>query len=213
MIKQVLAAIIALSIVFCKDKKLEPFSEEKSKQLSEYTQEWLSFYKVKQKGLKLENFRLISTSEKVINAFDFDFETSEDEFLIYSKDKKKAFDLFFYSQVEKIGDEYLFSWDANSDIRLHDMINKKSYILGSYGTAGGYDDAVWINDNEFLLFSKCDVEGDGYFTLRLSKYEMMNLNNDELTVNITEYEQKTKIKYGDIPTSYLRYKFDKKISL
>ncbi|KUY31125.1 hypothetical protein [Elizabethkingia ursingii] len=138
------------------------FAQKAPQDLSDFQKifdQQLKTWKASIPGFSVQNF-------KAHNNFGFDNISQEDQpvrefttfvkiykdLLIFSPDKKHFIDLYsssvYYDEKKK---KYIAAYDIDSQVDLGDMQNHKSSRIYFMGSSAWIEDAVWIDNDRFIL--------------------------------------------------------------
>ena len=113
-------------------------------------------------------------------------------FLIYSPDSLSVIDLYSYNMDLIIADEdTLVTFDIDSEASLINVETEDRNKILFFGSSGGFDDAFWLNNNEFIIVGYQELYSEDsdtytyvpmvwYFDLikkEISKFEGTSNNN------------------------------------
>jgi hypothetical protein len=82
-------------------------------------------------------------------------------FYIYSPNKKYAVDPYsvrLMTYENEKGETIIGGADPDVGVYLYDLVYKKVYRLLYYGTIEGYDDALWLSDTVFIIFTESNSQ-------------------------------------------------------
>jgi len=131
-----------------------------AREISTYLINWVDYYKRLTPNFKIQDFKNYKTT--VIQPYQESLGDKESQkrffnlynpYLIWSPDSSKAIDLYSYSIVLDYDSNgnVIGMRDVDCKLALIDVKKQKKINLMTYGPAGEFQDAFWINNDSFIV--------------------------------------------------------------
>ena len=123
--------------------------------------EWYDFWIGEDTGSNLSMF--IKSGEKgsiTETEYSYDFKENRSDlrekksYYIYSPDRSKILDAHGYVELEEKDGKIVEGYDVDSSVKLIDVKTNKFKQILTCGTPCGFNDAVWIDNNSFVILGQ-----------------------------------------------------------
>jgi hypothetical protein len=233
--------ILAVFLILSKDKKEKIVNDEikgevvlmdLEKKIRTEASEWSNNWIKENTGSDLSMF-IKSQDVGSITEIEYPYDFKENKsdlrekksYYIYSPDKTKILDAHGYVELEEKDGKIIEGYDVDSRVLLIDVKTNKFKQILTCGTPCGFNDAVWIDDNSFVvlgqsrgskkvdeckIYEECQSPLLYVFDLKNNKYtsyhgseRLLVTEKEEISTNTDTYTYKDHGFTMELPKGYI----------
>jgi len=166
----------------------ENIPDDIAKKIMPITGEWFKYYGLRMTDFKYagcNNFELNDRYSHPMDSLESDLKTdAKHNIYSYSPDKKRYIDIYFYTHYDEKRKTVVFDGEVDQLVWLYDLENRMGYVIQSWGPAGACEDAIWIDNDRFVLLENAS---DGLFIIDIFDIQKKVIASYTSELNEKEY--------------------------